>query len=322
MAKVMRSALVTTVLALSLTACGDDDSGEEVSVGHEATALIARNPDNAARPPITVGSKNFTEEFIVSEIYAQALQAAGYRVVKRLDTGPELVALQALKDGKIDAYPEYTGTALTSFFGVRTEKVPKSPRAAFELTRREFAQIGMVALPQTPFTDSNGFAITQKTAAALGGARRISDLKGREGDLVLSGSAQCAQRTDCKLGLERVYGLRFGRFLVADLTQRHDVLQTGKADVSVVFTTDGRTQAEGLVLLEDDRSMLPPYNVTFVVRKGVLDAAGPDFARAIATVNEGLTTEVMQELNSRVDIDGEPPAEVAKAYLTELGHIG
>jgi glycine betaine/choline ABC-type transport system substrate-binding protein len=321
----LQALLLLLGLILGTGACG----GEEQPTGGGAAVIpadvqgkaIRRNADNAARPPIVVSSKNFTEEFIVAEIYAQALEAAGYRIKKQLNIGSELIALKALRAGRIDAYPEYTGTALTTFFDVRSADVPKEPAEAYGLARAHFDKIGMTALSPTPFTDSNAFAMTREGAEKAGNITKISQLKGKSQDLTLSGSPECAQRIDCKLGLERVYGLKFAAYKSVDLAKRHQVLRDRQADVSVVFSTDGQIQAENLVVLQDDLQLLPPYNVTFVVRTPVLRAAGPDFANVIAAVNKGLTTEVMQELNSRVDVDKAKPAEVATQYLQEAGYV-
>ena len=104
-----------------------------------------------------------------------------------------------------------------------------------------------------------------------------------------------------------------------DPALRHEVLTKGQADVSIVFTTDPQNKRENLVLLEDDKQMFPPYNVTFVVRNDVVDKAGPDLQKTVEMVNKGLTDEVMQELNARVDLDKKTPEAVAGEYLQESG---
>src|SRR4051794_24672321 len=325
----MRRRIQTLLLLLGLIlgagACGSRDQpthgGGAAMPADVQGKAIRRNAENADKPPIVVSSKNFTEEFIVAEIYAQALEAAGYRIKKQLDIGSELVALKALRAGRIHAYPEYTGTALTTFFDVRTRDIPKDPAEAYVLARKHFDKIGLTALSPTPFTDSNAFAMTKEGAEKAGNITKISQLKGKTGDLILSGSPECAQRIDCKLGLERVYGLKFAAYKAVDLAKRHEVLRDRQADVSVVFSTDGQIQADNLVVLQDDLQLLPPYNVTFIVRTPVLRAAGPDFAKVVAAVNRGLTTEVMRELNSRVDVDKARPAAVAAQYLQEAGYV-
>ena len=152
--------------------------------------------------------------------------------------------------------------------------------------------------------------------------QKISDLEPVAGKLTLYGSPECRQRLDCLLGLEQVYGLKFKKFVPVDLALRHEVLKKGQADVSIVFTTDPQNKREGFVLLEDDKGMFPPYNSTLVVRNDVIEKAGPDFAKTVDMVSKGLTDEVMQELNARVDLDKQTPADVAGQYLQESGLTG
>jgi osmoprotectant transport system substrate-binding protein len=311
-------------LSALVSACGDDDDpapAGQAQGGTEASGdQIQRNAANA-KTSLTVGSKNFTEQKVLGEIYAQALEAAGYKVSKSLDLGDEKTAQKALKQGEIDGYPEYTGTALLSLCGVSTDDIPKDPAMAFDETRSCFAKDKLTAFPPTPFTSSNEVAVTRETADRLK-LQTISDLKGKDRSLTLYGSPECRQRTDCLLGLRQTYGLRFKKFTPVDIGLRHQVLDRGKDVVSIVFTTDPQNKREDLVLLEDDKGMFPPYNSTFVVRDELAQQAGEDLPAVLEKVQRGLTDEVMQELNARVDLDKEKPDAVAKAYLTESGLIG
>ena len=317
------AALAALALAIGLGACGSSDNNDKStssSGGGNANAqTIQSNPANK-KVSVTIGSKNFTEEFILGNVYAQALQAAGYKVKTQLNLGSEQIALKALKSGQIDAYPEYTGTALTSFFKAKTTDIPTDPQQAYQQAKAGFAKSGLTALPPTPFTDSNALAVTQATADKLG-VKSISDLKAKAGDLTFSGSPECRQRQDCLLGLQKFYGINPGKFTVVDPSLRHEVLQKGQADASFVFTTDGQIKANKEVLLTDPKNIFPPYNITLVARDQTVQKAGPDFAKTIALVQKGMTTQVMQELNSRVDLDKQKPAGVAKEYLTESGYI-
>jgi osmoprotectant transport system substrate-binding protein len=309
----------------SLAACGDDDDGSgdggngDTAADTSSAEAIVSNPDNSGTE-IVVGSKNFTEQKVLGEIFAQALEAAGYTVDKQLNLGDEKTALKALESGDIDAYPEYTGTALGSFFGVKSNEIPKDPEQAFEDAKAGFAEKDLTALEPTPFTSSNEVALTKEKADELGVAK-ISDLEGKSQDLTLYGSPECRQRQDCLLGLQDVYGLEFGKFTPVDIALRHKVLTGGQADLSIVFTTDPQIKREGFVLLEDDKGMFPPYNSTFVVRDDTLEQAGPDLAEVAEMVEGGLTNEVMQELNARVDLDKKTPEQVATEYLRESGYV-
>jgi osmoprotectant transport system substrate-binding protein len=332
--------MATAALALVGAGCGsDDDSSTSTSASTGAAATtteaapaattettatagtqIASNPDNA-KTTITVGSKNFTEQKILGEIYAQALEAAGYKVKTALNLGDEKTALKALQSGQIDAYPEYTGTALLSFFNVPTDKLEGvDSQEAYDQVKTDFAKEGIDALPPTPFTDSNEVAVTGDTAKKLG-LTNISDLKGKSQDLTLYGTPECRQRRDCLLGLEQTYGLKFKKFVPVDPALRHEVLEKGQADVSIVYTTDPQIKRDGEVLLKDDKHIFPPYNSTFLVKQSFIDKAGPDLQKTVEQVNQGLTAPAIQELIARVDLDKQTPDAVAKEYLQESGYI-
>jgi osmoprotectant transport system substrate-binding protein len=311
--------IAAVVLAFTVAACGDDDDDDD---GGDTTAnLIENNPDNNG-VQITVGSKNFTEQIVLGEIYAQALEAAGYDVSKDLNLGDETVALEALDSGEVDGYPEYTSTALTSFFDFAPEDVPSDPQQAFEESQSDFEQLGLVAYPPTPFSSANAVGLLTKTAEELG-ATTISDLEGQSEELTLYGSPECRQRIDCLVGLEENYGLRFKEFVPVDIGLRYEVLDKGDADLSILFTTDAQlfTDPETYTILEDDQGVLPAGNVLFVARQETAEEAGEDFGATIESVQADLTLEVMQELNARVDVDREQEADVAHDYLVEFGYV-
>jgi osmoprotectant transport system substrate-binding protein len=319
--RLLLAALALVSCVAVLAACGDDDDeGGSGSSGtatqEETTAGIQRNADNA-KTTLTVGSKNFTEQIVLGEIYAQALEAAGYKVRKEFNLGDEQTARKALTGGQISGYPEYTGTILLSFLDVPAADLPSDEQEAYDQAKAGMAEDGITALPPTPFTSSNEVGLLKKTADELG-VTKISDLQGKDQDLTLYGSPECRTRRDCLLGLQEIYDLKFKRFVPVNLDQRHEVLKTGQADVSIVFTTDPEIKRNNEVLLEDDKGMFPPYNSTFLVRDDVAKEAGPDLARVVEQVNENLTAEVMQELNARVTIDKDTPEQAALAYLKQF----
>jgi osmoprotectant transport system substrate-binding protein len=258
---------------------------------------------------------------VLGEIYAQGLAAAGYKVKKELNLGDEQTALKALESDQISAYPEYTGTALGSFFKVPSKDIPKDPQEAFDLAKKDFAAKQLTALPPTPFTSSNEVGLTQKKADELGGITKISDLDGKAEQLTLYGSPECRQRDDCLKGLQEVYGLKFKKFTPVAIDLRHQVLEKGQADLSIVFTTDPQNSRDKLVLLKDDKGMFPPYNSSLIVRDDVIAKAGPDLQETAVKVQKGLTGPVMAELNARVDLDKKTPAQVASEYLKEAGLV-
>src|SRR4051812_26600464 len=231
-------ALIAAIAALAgavlVAACGDDNNDNASSSSGGNGKLIESKSSNGD-VTVKVGSKNFTEEFILGEIDAQALQAAGYKVKRDLNLGSEQIALKALKNGDIDGYPEYTSTALTSFFKVQPQDIPKDPKQAVSDAEDDFAKEGLVALPPTSFTSGNAVGTLKKTADKLG-LSKVSDLDGKSQDLTLYGSPECRQRVDCLVGLQKYYGLKFKKFTPVDIGLRYGVLDKGQADLSILFT--------------------------------------------------------------------------------------
>jgi glycine betaine/choline ABC-type transport system substrate-binding protein len=314
--------IAALVLAVGVAACGDDDDENgETAGGAAGGQLIQSNPQNGD-VTLTVGSKNFTEQIVLGEIYAQALEAAGYRVEKRLNLGSELIALRALRQGEITGYPEYVSTALTSFFGVQPEQVPGNPQQGAEQAKAEFEKDGLTSFAPTPFASANAVGTLKETADRLG-LQKVSDLEGKSQNLTLYGSPECRQRVDCLVGLEGPYGLEFQRFNPVDIELRYTVLDNGQADLSILFTTDAQLAAEAdkYVILEDDMGVFPAGNVVFVTDQETEQQAGPDYQRTIELVQQSLTEEVMQALDARVDIDRQTPEETARQYLQEEGYI-
>ena len=307
------------VLVVGIAACGGG-GGSSTSSGAQSN-LIRSNPANG-KTTITVGSKNFTEEFILGEIYAQALRAAGYKVKTQLNLGSETVALKAIKDGRISGYPEYTSTALGSFFHVPANEIPSTATPAYDEAKADFAREGIVAYPPTPFADSNAVGTLSTTAQKLG-LKDISDLTGKSQNLVLAGAApECRTRIDCLAGLEKNYGLRFKQYKPVDIGVRYAVLDKGDADLSILFTSDAQlASSTKYTVLTDDQGLIPPGNVIFIASKKVADQAGPDFGATIEKVQGNLTLPVIQALNSRVDIGKQDPAAVAHQYLKSLGYL-
>ena len=314
----MGLAAVAVALVLGIASCGG--GGPSTTAGAQDN-LIRSNPANG-KTTITVGSKNFTEEFILGQVYAQALKAAGYKVKTRLNLGSEKVALKAIKDGQISGYPEYTSTALGSFFHVPASKIPSNATQAYTEAKADLAKEGIVAFPPTPFADSNAVGTLTTTARKLG-LKNISDLTGKSQNLVLAGSPECRVRSDCLAGLEKNYGLRFKQFKAVPIGPRYTVLDKGETDLAILFTSDAQlaSSTTKYTILKDDKGLIPPGNVIFIASRRVADRAGPDFGATIEKVQGNLTLPVIQELNSRVDIGGQDPTAVAHQYLKSLGYV-
>lgn len=315
--------LLALALSLGVVACGssNDDSTSSSEEGGSAGAIVS-NPKNA-KVNLTIGSKNFPESEITGEIYAQALKAAGYKVKTDLSLGSETIALKTLKQGEVSGYPEYTSTALESLFSLEPGEVPAEAQAAYEKAKAELEKDGLTAFPPTPFSSANAVGTTTKFAEKEG-LKTVSDLEGKSESMSLYGSPECRQRIDCLAGLEKYYGLKFKSFHPVDIGLRYTVLEKGQADLSILFTTDPQLAAEKdkFVILEDDKEVFPAGNVIFVTKKSVAEEAGPDYEKTIVAVQKGLTLEVMQELNARVELEKKSAKQVAGEYLKSAGYVG
>ena len=316
-------ALAALCLMFGLAACGDDDDGGGGGGGGAAATddgkAIQSDPANANKGTITVGSKNFTEQFILGEIYAQTLEAQGFKVRRRLNLGSEQVAYKALKGGSIDMYPEYTGTALTSFFEVKTDDVPKDPDEAYEQAKSEYAKNNITALERTPFQNTYIIASTKETAEKAGNPKTVSELFSKNPNLSISGFPECRQRQDCLLGLRSEYGFK-GKFVSSD--GKFSDLDQGQSDLTLAFSTDPQLALEDkYTAYEDDKQFFPPYHITLGIRNSTVQTIGQEAVDTLEAVQEGMTEDAMRELNRRVELEKQEPKEVAAAYLSEEGFV-
>ena len=311
------------VLALLLGACGTDDSGDDTDTGAGSTSEESAGEGDegtcasfSGEESLTVGGTNFSEQEIVAEIYAQCLEAAGFDVDTKLKIGSREIVLPALEKGDIDLYPEYVGTLLTFLKGTPTSDVDKTVSDLQAALKSR----GLQVLEPAEAEDKNGFAVTKATADKLK-ITSLSDLKGKESDLVFGAGPECEERPLCLIGLKETYGLSFKEVKKLDsggpLTK--DALEKGEIDVGLIFTSDGAVAARGFVVLEDDKNLQPPDNVVPIVRT---DALKGDLEELLNSISAKLTTAGLSELNKAVDIDKADPADVAKGWLEENGFLG
>ncbi len=183
--------------------------------------------------------------------------------------------------------------------------------------KAETAKQEITALPPTPFENTFRLAMAKTKAQEIGNPKTTSDLKGKEGDLKISGFPECKKRIDCLLGVEQTYGLKFAGFVASE--EKYDVIENGSADVIFGFTTDGELTTGKYVTVEDDKNLFPPYNVSLLMRNETFKEIGPEGQKVIEQVQKPLTEKVMGELNSRVDLDKQEPEKVAADYLREAG---
>lgn len=280
------------------------------AVGLAALLLSAgcRRGDHSIR----IGSKNFSEQVILGEIAAQALEAGGLRVDRRLNLGGTFVCHNAVRAGELDLYPEYTGTAFTAILG---EKPVSDPAAVRRAVAGAYAKRwDLVWSPPLGF--ENNFAlIVRKEDAARWNLRKISDLVGHEGQIRPGFGYEFIERQDGFPGLARAYGLAFPlRPVEMDLGLLYPALESRKVDLIAGNSTDGLIAALGAVVLEDDRRYFPPYEAAFVVR-GRLWREGRGVRQVLERLGGAIDAATMRRLNAAVDRDKRRPEDVAREFL-------
>lgn len=266
--------------------------------------------------PVKIGSKNFTEQFIVAEIYAQALEKAGIEVQKRLNLGATQIAHTALTSGEIDLYPEYTGTALAAV--VKGELTSDPDQIYNEVKKHYEDQLQLTLLKPTAI--NNGYAIIMlPDRAAEFKLKTLTDLGPVSKDLTFGAEGTFGERKDGLPGLEKVYGIKFKEFVkFAKLGIRYSALTSKQIDVSFGFATDWQIEDNKLAVLEDDKGLFPPYYLVPVVRQDALKA-NPKIAEVLDKLAPLLTNEKMRAMNAAVERDRKEPAEVAAEFLKAEG---
>lgn len=264
---------------------------------------------------IRVGSKDFTENEIVAELYALALEDAGYEVERIMDISSSVIHTSIVND-EIDLYPEYTGTGLISI--LKMEPLTDE-QEVFDTVKNAYAsQYDLVWLDYAPANDGQGLFISKKASDEYG-ITTISELQEHAEKLRFASQGEFDEREDGLPGLEKVYGpFDWASSRVYDNGLKYQVVESDEADVSPAYTTEGRlSETDKFVLLEDDRHVWPPYNLAPVVRSEVLEA-NPEIEEILKTVNEALDTSTITALNAKVDVDKEEYEDVAEEYWESI----
>ena len=308
--------LILSALVLSLSACGGDDDDAAAPTTAAATTEETSTGDKSAATVI-IGTKNFTEEFILGELYSQALEAKGYTVELKKNIGSTEIIDKALTSGEINFYPEYTGTALTVVHGSETSE--ESADATFDAAKEAYEARGQTLLQMTPFSDSDALAMRTEDAEA-DGIESIGDLKDfKGGTFKLGGQPEFKTRAQGLPGLNTNYGLTSIQFVPFAGISPYEALDQKTVDVAAIFSTDPPLASGKYVVLEDTEAQFGFQNVAPVVDQELVDALGEEFADVVNGVSEKLTEEAIIAMNSAVAIDQQPEADVAKQFLEENG---
>lgn len=285
--------------AVLLAACAPAGSNQDESLG-----------------TIAVGSKDFTEQFIVAEMYAQILENAGFTVERKLNLGGTPIAHEAILNGDIDLYPEYTSTGLLTV--LKLNPIQDAQEIYTTVKENYEEQFNLTWLETSPFNNTQALAMTRATAEEYD-IRTYSDLSEKAAELTLGGPAEFLEREDGIKGLQEAYG----GFEFQDVRQlgtgslRYQALMDGQVDVVVAFGTDGAIEGNDLIVLIDDQVFYPIYNIAPVVRMDTLNDY-PQIAELLNALAPLLTDDVMSGLNWQVDgPEGREPAEVAREFLLE-----
>ncbi|SDP23709.1 osmoprotectant transport system substrate-binding protein [Paenibacillus sp. yr247] len=295
--KTLLVCLIVMVFALLLAACGSKSANS----GNGTT--------------IRVGTKSFTENLIVGELYALALEDAGYHV-KRVPNIAGSLIHTSLVNNDIDLYPEYTGTGLLT---ILKKNLMTNADEVYKTVKDEYEKRFQVTwLNYSQANDGEGLVIRTDVSKKLG-ITTISDLQKHASELRFVSQGEIDQREDGIPALERVYGkLNWKSSKIVDNSLKYKVLSNNEADVAPAYTTEGQlANKDKFTLLEDDKHVWPPYNLTPVIRDNVLKA-NPNIADIINKVSAKLDTKTITALNAKVDVDKEEYEVVAKEFYKSI----
>jgi osmoprotectant transport system substrate-binding protein len=310
------AALLAVALALAVAACGSSNNSSSSSSSSTSSSTSSGQPGKG-KPAVTIGDKNFTEQYILGELYAQALRAKGFTVKIKSNIGSSEIIDKALTSGKLDLYPEYTGVILSEL--AHATKRPGNPDDAYAAAKKFEESRGFTMLDKTPFFDSDALAV-KPDFATKNSLSSVADLKKLGSGLKLGAPPEFKTRFEGLIGLKKDYGVN-PTFKPLAIGLQYKALDTGKIDVADVFTTDGQLQNGKYTVLKDPKFIFGFQNVAPIVSKKVLSQQGPEFAATLNAVSAKLTTEAMQKMNAAVDLDKQKPAAVAKQFLQANGLV-
>jgi len=282
------------------------------------TVLCLSACGGAKTGTITIGSKDFTEQYIVGEMYALLLEDAGFTVERKFSLAGTPVAHAAITSAEIDLYPEYTGTGLLTILKLPVnsdqEAVYQSVLAGYK------EQFNLTWLDPAPMNNTQALAARREVAEQYG-LQTISDMVANADQLVLIGPPEFDQREDGLPGIAKIYGdFQLKAYLPVEKGLRYKGLVEGEADIAVAFGTDGEISAYDLVVLEDDKGMFPPYQIAPLIRQEVLDAS-PEIEDILNQLAPKMTDATMQRLNNEVSGKQREPVDVAREFLVQEGFL-
>jgi osmoprotectant transport system substrate-binding protein len=298
-------AVALAAVAFALSGCGSGDGS-----GGKAP------PPGKGKPPVTMATKNFTEQYVLGQLYAQALRAKGFTIVLKQNVGSSEIVDRALADGVIDVYPEYIGVIAQEL--ARAKPRPHSERETYARAKGYEEKRGFAILRATPGFDADANAVRPDLARRYK-LKSTADLK-RLGRFTYGGPPENQTRFQGAVGMRQVYGLDKLVYVPLAIDRRYPALDSGRIDVAAVFTTEGQlTQTRKYVLLSDPKGIFGFQNIVPVVSKKVLRRQGPAFEAVLNAVSAKLTNSALQGMNAAVDLQKQKPAAVARRFLRRNG---
>ena len=308
-------ALLALLAALAMAACGDDDDDEPSGGGGQEASESADMPGEG-KPAVTLGTKDFTEEFVLGELYKQALEAKGYTVNLKKNIGATEIIDKALTSDEIDGYPEYLGVAVAVV--ARQDIIPKSAQETYDLAKEFYEGRGQVISEQTPFFDVDAIATT-KEFAEQNGLKSVADLKKLD-SFTVGARPEFRDRFQGLKGMRSEYGLNNAQFKQLALGIQYQALDSGDVDSANVFSTDAQLASGKYTVLEDPKGVFGYQHVAMVMNEDKFEQlGGQQFFDVIDEVSALLTNEAMISMNKAVAIDKQDEAEVARSFLEANG---
>jgi osmoprotectant transport system substrate-binding protein len=312
---------VALVLVLAAAGCGSGSSGSTSFTATTSSSVGAhgggRGP-GSGKPAFTLGTKNFTEQLILGELYAQALRAKGFTVNLKPDIGASEIVARGLAGGAIDGYPEYTGTILSAV--AHDSRRPANAAQAYARAASYERAHGAELLAMAPAEDKDVLA-TAPAYAARHRLRSVADLQRLGSAATLAGPPEFRRRFAGMVGLRDAYGITGLGFMPVEIGRQYGALHDGRAQVIAVFTTDGELSQGGYALLRDPRNIFGFQNVTFAARRDALQREGPAFQQTIDAVSAKLSTQALRLMNAAVELDHQSPGPVARQFLAANGIV-
>jgi osmoprotectant transport system substrate-binding protein len=286
--------------------------------GTTTTTTTTVSLPGTGRPTVTIGDKNYAEQFVLGQLYLQALEAQGFKVNITQNIGPTSVVLGSLKDHTLAMYPEYLNVVNGTL--AHTRQSFKTLKAAYAAGQSWAGRHGLRLLTPTPFSDTTGVAVTDAYAAE-NHLHSLGDLLTVANTLTIGGAVQFKTNRSGLRAL-RGYGVEPATFTPLAVGDEYTSLDSGAVQAAFINTTDGELATGNYKVLGDPQNVFGYGNVVPVITQQAYNQEGPAFAATIERVDRTLTLSAMRELNNAVSVATLSPATVALQYLQTHGLLG